>query len=40
MRGKAPRGRRGIVVALHRTPKYEAMLPEITTMADAGLDST
>jgi hypothetical protein len=33
---KAPRGRRDIVVPLHRTPKYEVMLPQIVEMAEAG----
>jgi site-specific DNA recombinase len=36
MLGKAPRGRRDIVVPLHRTPKYEVMLPQIVEMANAG----
>jgi DNA invertase Pin-like site-specific DNA recombinase len=36
MLGKAPRGRRDAVVPLRRTPKYEAMLPQIVEMADAG----
>jgi hypothetical protein len=36
MLGKAPRGHRDIVVLLHRTPKYEAMMPKIVEMADAG----
>ncbi len=34
--GKATRGRRDLVVPLHRTPKYEAMMPKIVEMADAG----
>ena len=33
---KAPRGRRDVVVSLHPTPKYEAMMPQIAAMADAG----
>jgi hypothetical protein len=33
---KAPRGRRDIVVPLQRTPKYEALLPEIVSMPEAG----
>jgi hypothetical protein len=36
MLGKAPRGRRGVVVPLRRTPKNEAMLPQIIEMAEAG----
>jgi len=36
MLGKAPRGRRDVVVPLRRTPKYEAMLPQIVEMAEAG----
>jgi hypothetical protein len=36
MLGKAPRGRRDVVVPLHRTPKYEVMLPQILEMAEAG----
>ncbi|MEX0671421.1 MAG: hypothetical protein WD060_13295, partial [Pirellulales bacterium] len=36
MLGKAPRGRRDVVVPLHRTPKYELMLPQIVEMAEAG----
>lgn len=36
MLGKAPRGRRDIVVPLRRTPKYEVMLPQIVEMAEAG----
>jgi hypothetical protein len=36
MLGKAPRGRRDVAVPLHRTPKYEAMLPQIVEMAEAG----
>jgi len=32
----AIRGRRDIVVPLHRTPKYEVMLPQIVEMANAG----
>jgi hypothetical protein len=34
--GKAPRGRRDVVVPLHRTPKYELLMPQIIEMADAG----
>ena len=34
--GKAPRGRRDVAVPLHRTPKYEAMLPQIVEMSEAG----
>jgi hypothetical protein len=36
MVGKARRGRRDVVVSLHRAPKYEVMLPQIVEMADAG----
>ena len=36
MLGTAPRGRRDVVVPLRRTPKYEAMLPQIVEMAEAG----
>jgi len=36
MLGKAPRGCRDVVVSLRRTPKYEAMLPQIVEMAEAG----
>jgi hypothetical protein len=36
MLGKAPRGRRDVVVWLRRTPKYELMLPQIVEMAEAG----
>ena len=36
MLGKAPRGRRELVVPLRRTPKYEVMLPQIVEMAEAG----
>ena len=36
MLGKAPRGRRDVVVPLQRTPKYELMLPQIVEMAEAG----
>jgi hypothetical protein len=36
MLGKAPCGRRDVVVPLRRTPKYEAMLPQIVEMAEAG----
>ena len=36
MLGKAPRGRRDVVVPLHRTPKYELMLPQIVETAEAG----
>jgi hypothetical protein len=36
MAGKTPRGRRNVVVPLRRTPKYEAMLPQILEMAEAG----
>jgi len=36
MLGKAPRGRRDVVVPLRRTPKYEVMLPQIVEMAEAG----
>lgn len=32
----AIRGRRDIVVPLHRTPKYKVMLPQIVEMANAG----
>ncbi|MEI6239519.1 MAG: hypothetical protein WCR51_03960 [Planctomycetia bacterium] len=34
--GKAPRGRRDVVISLQRLPKYEAMLPQIVEMAEAG----
>lgn len=33
---KSPRGRHDAVVPLRRTPKYEAMLPQILEMAKAG----
>jgi len=36
MLGKAPRGCHDVVVPLHRTPKYELMLPQIVEMAEAG----
>jgi hypothetical protein len=36
MLGKAPRGRRDLVVPLRRKPKYEAMLPQIVEMTEAG----
>jgi len=36
MLGTAPRGRRDVGVLLRRTPKYEAMLPQIVEMAEAG----
>jgi hypothetical protein len=36
MLGTAPRGRRDVVVPLRRTPKYEAMLPQIVEMVEAG----
>jgi hypothetical protein len=36
MLGKAPCGRRDVVVLLNRTPKYEVMLPQILEMAEAG----
>lgn len=36
MLGKAPRGRRDVVVSLRSTPKYELMLPQIVEMAEAG----
>lgn len=35
MPGNAPCGRGEFVISLHRTPKYEAMLPQIVAMADA-----
>ena len=36
MLGKASCSRREFVIALRRTPKYEAMLPQIVEMSDAG----
>ena len=36
MLGKAPRGRRDVVVLLNRTPKYAVMLPQVVEMAEAG----
>ena len=36
MLGTAPRGRRDVVVPLRYTPKYEAMLPKIVEMSEAG----
>jgi len=36
MLGKAPRGRRDVMVPLRYTPKYEVMLPQIVAMAEAG----
>jgi hypothetical protein len=37
---KAPLGCLELVISLHRTPKYEAMLPQIVEMANArsGID--
>jgi hypothetical protein len=41
MLGKAPPGRRNVVVSLHRTPKYEAMLePRSTAGGRQGRVST
>jgi hypothetical protein len=36
MLGKASCSRREFVISLRRTPKYEAMLPQIIEMANAG----
>ncbi len=36
MLGKAPRGRRDVVVPLRRPPKYEILMPQIAAMAAAG----
>ena len=36
MLGKAPCGRRKLMISLQRTRKYEAMLPQIVEMANAG----
>jgi len=36
MLGKASCSRREFVISLRRTPKYEAMLPQIVEMANAG----
>jgi hypothetical protein len=36
MLGKAPRCRRDVVVPLQYAPKYEAMLPKIVEMSEAG----
>jgi len=36
MLGIVRRGRRGVVVPLREPPKYEAMLPRIIDMAQAG----